>query len=479
MSEQNPNLDNQSVYEDPANQLPGSDAAVEIPAEVQDASVEAPVAEVSVEEAPVEPSIDEAPAAEAPIEEAPAAEAFAAAPSAGTAAAVAGGVTAQPHSPYGNPQASQQFGQPGPQQWSQPASQQPWQQAYQQPAQQYYQQPQANPYADAQYGWQQTSPAVTKGPLERAWEDYMGNVQKVKQTVLLALIGCVPVLGFTVSGYNLKWAEQAARQQGSEMPAKIIDGSNFKFGFFQVLIALVIGLVAGLIACVPVLGWVASLFIVPFVFLASVRMYLYGDLAAGFAVSDLWEKFKNDVGGTMFLAWVPSLIGGAIVSLVFFVAMMLGGVSAMGIIAAVEDHHMALGAGAGMFGLLVLIVMIVVCALIGTVINLVTIRAFGYWAIDHAPDWVAGTAFAQPQAGYPYNGQPPYGQGQQPYQQNPYQQYQQPQQYAQPWQQPQQWQQPSQQAYQQTQQYGQPMQQQWQPQAQQPQAQPQQDTDQN
>lgn len=246
-------------------------------------------------------------------------------------------------------------------------------------------------YPNSNYESAPTTPGYetsSQGILNQAWDDVIHDPSLVKKTLLLALISCVPILNFVVTGYGLRWGRRAAFRTGDTLPQKIFGDRAFEMGFFAFVVALAWGLVMGIVSIIPIAGFFIVLAAAPFLILAMMYMALVEEFGAAFRVKDLWEKGKRSYGGILAAAYVPGLVAGVIISIVASIFAMMLGISAIGAIGASGVISDAALVGIGGFSLLGLVITAFICGVIGVLANLISYRAFGYWVGRVAPEWV-------------------------------------------------------------------------------------------
>lgn len=259
--------------------------------------------------------------------------------------------------------------------------------------------PQPEPQAGASFTAQPFSqqPVYAQGCVAAAVNDVKGDPSLVRNSLLLGLISCVPILNFVVEGYAVNWAREIPFGGRTQMPRKIITGHNFEVGFYVFLIALVIGLVAGLassiLALIPLLGWIASLVVSfgasMFQSLMQMRMGITQQLGEGFKVSAVWDVLKRNWTGLFCAALVPSLVAAGVVFVVSLIGVLLMTVAAVpaGFAAGGSAIGAGLGAVAVIAASLVCVALVVVCAACLAVAALVTMRAVAHWVARYAPEW--------------------------------------------------------------------------------------------
>lgn len=261
-------------------------------------------------------------------------------------------------------------------------------------------QPQAAPQGSYQGAGQagfQAQPVYAKGCVASAVDDIKSQPGMMKKMAFLGLVGCVPILNFTVTGYAINWSREVPFGAKTPLPQKVVTGQNFEMGFYAFLVALVCGLVAGftsgILALIPILGWIAA-FVVAFgvtlyQYLAYMRMGMLQELGEGFKIQLIWNVMQRDWKTLLCAALIPSLVAGLIISIAATVlSLFAAGTGAA--TALMMDGGMAGGIMAGALGIVTvfLFLLVYVVALAATAIAImVTMRALGHWIARYAPEW--------------------------------------------------------------------------------------------
>lgn len=239
-------------------------------------------------------------------------------------------------------------------------------------------------------------PVYAQGCVAAAVRDVKDDPLLMRNVLLLGLISCVPVLNFVVEGYAVNWAREIPFGGRTRMPNKIITGRNFEIGFYMFLIALVVGLVAGLassiLAVVPLIGWLAGIAVSfgggMFQSLMQLRMGVAQQLSEGFKISAVWNVLKRDWKGLFCAALVPSLVAAGAICVLALVGVLLMTVASLPVGFAGGS---VVGAGfaaiACIVAALVCVALVVVCAACIAAAVLVTMRAVAHWIARYAPEW--------------------------------------------------------------------------------------------
>lgn len=238
--------------------------------------------------------------------------------------------------------------------------------------------PAVNPY---------TGKKTSEGLLRLAVNDVKTAVG-MKQLVLLTLMSCVPILSFVPTGYALKWGRLAAFRTGDPLPEDLFGNKAFVTGFYAFVISLVFGLVAALVAAVPLVGWLVSLAVYPPLYLCLMLMATMDDLSAGFRISDMWEKLKQDVGGLLVIVFVPLLAVLGIALLATFVLCLVWGVLAFVPADPLFYDASRLAMPAVILALTLTLAVSFGLMFVAFKATLISFRALGYWIGRFAPDWV-------------------------------------------------------------------------------------------
>lgn len=295
------------------------------------------------------------------------------------------------------------------------------------------------------------------GYFNAAWQDIKNTPGWFGKLVLLSLLSLVPVFGWlVVLGYLYGWARDIAWNVHGPMPKRIFgneDGKLYSRGFFAIVIGFVFMLApwvleavwggimglgtawsggrhGGVFLFVGLSTMIFSLLIIAAAFFAtlfswvgSMRMSIYGRLAAGFQFGKIWAMIRHDFSGLLRIlgmALVLALAIGVIASVVAFVLVFFGifvGVLTGGSLSAQSAHP-----GAGIWAVVfatggLMLVFGLVAAVLGSAayvfVEMMIVRALGYWTRQFdVPSW-RGQDDPMPfelagAAGYPPAQQPPH-----------------------------------------------------------------------
>lgn len=259
----------------------------------------------------------------------------------------------------------------------------------------YQPQPQPQPTSQTVYAQGCASAALSDIRATQGW---------FKRMMFLGLVGCVPILGWTVSGYALNWSREVPFGGRTTMPERVITGKNFEMGFYYFLLSLVFGLVSGV--CAAILGWIPvlgglaalliSLFVVVFTMLSATRMAMMQQLGEGFKIGRVWDAFKRNwsgvsgaVIGPYLLAAVASFVVTLVASVILAVAIIVPAASAYASPFELSGGIFAALGAMGAAGIAVFVVCILLCLGIEAVAQVVIFRAVAHWVGRHAQDWVS------------------------------------------------------------------------------------------
>ncbi|WP_165172397.1 DUF4013 domain-containing protein [Adlercreutzia sp. ZJ242] len=295
--------------------------------------------------------------------------------------------------PSGAPQAQQPYAAPGANPYGAPA------QPYAAPAPQ----PQPQPQPQAQ-------PVYPVGCVSAAMADIRATDGWFKRMMFLGLVGCVPILNFTVEGYALNWSREVPFGGRTAMPKSVVNGKNFEIGFYCFVIMFVFnlvgGLVAGIVALVPLLGWLASLAIAigvsMFASLCATRMAIMQQLGEGFRIGEAWNVLKRNWTGLAVAVIGPSLVAGVVVAALVsigsvFLALGVALPASLAVSADVANGALALFGALGIVGVLLFVALVLVSVGISMIAHVVVLRAVGHWVGRYAHEW---TTEAYRAAGY-------------------------------------------------------------------------------
>lgn len=295
----------------------------------------------------------------------------------------------------------------------------PYQQAAPQAAPYQQTAPQPQPTAQAAAP-QQPAQTYKKGCVGSAWDDIKNSDGWFGRVMLLGLINLVPILNFIVPGYCMRWARQLPLGRIEPMPKSIFANRTFITGLFWFVLILVFslagGIAGGILAFVPILGWLAAialgLFVSVFSYLACMRAAVADRLGAGFDISALWASFKKNPGSLFFICLVPALIVGVCL---FVVYMIVFGIAAIGIggdilgLAAMGDYAYSSYEYAAAYSVLSIIgkllpayfLLYLISCFCTAFLYLLIFRALGHWIARYAASWTTEPAIQASMNLYP------------------------------------------------------------------------------
>lgn len=264
----------------------------------------------------------------------------------------------------------------------------------------------------AQRPMQPTAP-VQPGPLSQAWHDLTGQTGWFGTAMVLMLLNLVPILGWYARGYMLEWATQAG--DGAQgLPKPRFTRTTLWRGFLYGMLSLlggIIGLGFTLLFKIPLVGillYIAWMILVSvFVAMAGVRMTAKDGFGAAFDLSDLWDQFKQAPWGVILAVFVPGLIVGVIMAIIYtavfassfyslgsllenlaymgssasYMGYGMGSVALENLLSMLLGSLTAVGFGAAVAGL--------VQTALSTIAQLWSLRAVGVWMSRLDPNWRA------------------------------------------------------------------------------------------
>lgn len=217
--------------------------------------------------------------------------------------------------------------------------------------------------------------------LRKGWEDFRSMPSWMAKVLLLGLVSLVPILNFFSVGFAMRWGARAAFNDGRN-DLKIFQEGAFVLGFFAFVINLIWGIAFSIVSIIPLVGFVAVILAAPLMQLCIMRVALSRQFGDAFTFERIWPTFKENFGSTMALFWLPSLVTVAAALIFSFVAAIFSGI----LMAAVYNESALIIFA--LFGLLLLIVCAYVMCVLSVGVELVVVRAFGYWIADAQPDWI-------------------------------------------------------------------------------------------
>lgn len=168
----------------------------------------------------------------------------------------------------------------------------------------------------------------------RSWALLTGDSGWVKVVVLLALASLVPIVGLLgVIGYVYEWGRVIAWNINSSPKQHDVKiGKCIKSGWRVFLVMLVwglcLGLIAGVLAIIPLIGTVLFVVFIIFIYLfaigiqaAALSATIYQKISAGFKVSRIWQMWSHDIGGAVRVMLV-NLVGSLCTSVVSSIALL-------------------------------------------------------------------------------------------------------------------------------------------------------------
>ena len=271
------------------------------------------------------------------------------------------------------------------------------------------------------------------GYFNAAWQDIKNTPGWFGKLILLSLLSFVPIFGWlVVLGYLYGWARDIAWDVHGPMPKHIFgneDGKLYSRGFFAMVIGFVFMLAPWVLEAVwgGVMGlgtaWsggrhggvflfvglstmVFSLLIIAAAFFAtlfswvgSMRMSIYGRLAAGFQFGKIWAMIRHDFGGLLRILGMALLLAiaiGIVASVLIFVLVFIGlfvGFAMTGGNLNIQSAHPGATVWAIVFATGgVVLVLAVLCGVLSAgmyvFVEMMIVRALGYWTRQFdVPAW--------------------------------------------------------------------------------------------
>ena len=183
--------------------------------------------------------------------------------------------------------------------------------------------------------------------ISRSWDMLTRDKGWIKVILLLAIASFVPFVGLIgLVGYGLEWARLTAwgidsspKQRGVRIGECLASGwralvVTFVWMFVWMLAAGIVNSIADVLlpdALANLIGSLlvlAQLFYILVVYVAVLRAAIYTKISAGLNPSRVLEMVKRAPGDLFFFVLIP-IVGGLIVSAIWIIFMLLGGVSVL------------------------------------------------------------------------------------------------------------------------------------------------------
>ena len=276
---------------------------------------------------------------------------------------------------------------------------------------------------------------------ETAWRDISNSPGWFGKLCLLALVNFIPIFGQMVTlGYLYGWAREIAWGANAPMPAKLIcneDGKFWRRGWFVFVVTFAFALIPSVVMNVGnalqntglwalsssgarmaepmmamvglllyLVGLVGTLLMGVLAWIGAMRTSIYDRLSAGFQFGKIWKMFRRDTGGIMRIFGMNLLVGliiGVILSIVitilFTIVLVVGvagvvgagyNVDSLDYMSRAEAARMLMQflASAGAVGIIALIATLFVSFMGSVFIDMLVIRALGYWVNQFdVPRW--------------------------------------------------------------------------------------------
>ncbi len=282
--------------------------------------------------------------------------------------------------------------------------QQPYAQQAPYPQQPYAQQPYGAPYVA-------TYAQPEKGPLGKAWADFVAAPKKFFTLLKLALAMFLPGANeLILSGYSRHWAKDAALGRKSPMPEKLIRPGVLDSGLYSYLVSFIVGLafvlvtlaISALFDAMRVPDFITiiillALFVIyiPASAVMEMRAVICSRVRDGFDFKEISNELfsSNKFGKIAIAAFVPGLIALAVAIVLMLLFFALFGLT--GAIASMGHYGMSPYAlnyassyalfGLGFFGIIVLVVFLFAIFFVVAAAEIVSARAIGYILEDFQP----------------------------------------------------------------------------------------------
>lgn len=274
-----------------------------------------------------------------------------------------------------------------------------------------------------------------------AWGDIRNSPGWFGKLCLIALLNFIPVFGQIVTfAYAYGWAREIAWGTHEPMPYKIFSNDDGKFwrrGWFILVLAVVFGLIPGILYIVGasiesatvvmtffgpyvqvdpfleglgtvlrIVGFVLAVLVGILAWVGSMRIAIYDRLSAGFQLGKVWKMLRHDTGGIFRIFGMEllvSLVIGFVLSIVFAVLVTIvitAGVAgvmgagyslqALQYMTQAQALEVALRfvAAAGVPGILSLLIGTFLVYFSSAFIQVLVARAMGYWTMQfEVPIW--------------------------------------------------------------------------------------------
>lgn len=267
-----------------------------------------------------------------------------------------------------------------------------------------------------------------------AWKDISMSPGWLKRTLLLCLIGVVPILNFAVDGYCIRWGSELASGKREFMPVRVFKKREIATGFFAMLInfalyfalmlvvfagtwfisaifnifsptaAVIVGFLISFVVCIFVL-----VFFQPFIDACVMRMSVVGFLESGFNCKQVVANFRKGMGSLIGASLLPRIIV-TVISLIIIgilIALTIGMVQfAADSLSSMSYYDSPMyyltrgysysgmmsvaGTAANIFFFMMLVIY-VVFAMLQVFQKLLMYRAVGHWSARYASEWAEET----------------------------------------------------------------------------------------
>ena len=268
-----------------------------------------------------------------------------------------------------------------------------------------------------------------------AWGDIRHSPGWFGKLCLLALLNLIPVFGQIVTlGYLYGWAREIAWCTHEPMPKSVFandDGKFWRRGWFALVLTVVFALVPYLVmqlgnyfqvqsfigaytmpqsassslfgllgSAFAFIGFLGMLLLGVLAWVGNMRISIYDRLSAGFQFGKIWKMVRQDTTGILKIFGMNLLIGliiGFVLSVVFFMLVLI--IAFVGMAGLASAGHLPLSfqhlsetqmlnfvvqlfASTGIVGVLALLFGIYLIILASVFLQILVIRAMGYWTMQ-------------------------------------------------------------------------------------------------
>ena len=284
---------------------------------------------------------------------------------------------------------------------------------------------------------------MQKGYFSTAYNDLKNSPNWKAKMLILALVSLIPVFGQIVFyGYFFGWARDIAWGSHTPLPQRIFgneDGKLYSRGFYLLVFGIVLALIPGVIMMISnifngigaasiistsyysakstasstaamgffavsfvfmAIASIASLIVMFFQWVGSMRISIYGQLSAGFQIKKCWAMMRKDTNGILRIFGMyilMSLVVGIIITIVILIFglifTLIGGAAIIDLMSYSGSRYSAspnwgLIVVAAIVGIVLFLVVMYVAMVLATTIYAILTRALGYWTQQFdVPAW--------------------------------------------------------------------------------------------